>query len=274
MFGLVLASTGELNKEQKKRYQGMYCGICRSIGQQVSNIARLGLRYDMVFLSMLLTSLYGPEEETGTFPCILHPKREWNGSRFTQYAADMNVALAYYQCLDDWQDDRKLSAKALAAALEKHIPALEEKYPRQCAAMQKAISAISQLERENCPDPDAPAGAFGELMAELMVYEQDLWEGYLRGLGNSLGRFIYLCDAIMDYGEDKKSGSYNPFLAGGVEKDPEKWEEILILTMARCTESFEALPLVQDKDILDNILYSGIWLRYRKSEKGRGSDGT
>lgn len=273
MFGLVLASTGELNKEQRERYQGMYCGICRNIGSQASTIARLGLRYDMVFLSMLLASLYEPEEEGGAFPCILHPRRPWSSSRFTRYAADMNVALAYYQCLDDWEDDGKLPAKALASALKKHIPRLEEQYPRQTAAMQKALSAIRKLERENCPDPDAPAGAFGGLMAELMVYEPDLWEGYLRGLGDALGRFIYLCDALMDYDKDKKSGSYNPFLAGGMEKNREKWDEILILTMARCTENFEALPLVQDKEILNNILYSGIWLRYRKSEKGRDSDG-
>ena len=28
------------------------------------------------------------------------------------------------------------------------------------------------------------------------------------------------------------------------------------------------LPLVQDKKILDNILYSGVWMRYRKREEG------
>jgi hypothetical protein len=35
--------------------------------------------------------------------------------------------------------------------------------------------------------------------------------------------------------------------------------------LGRCTASFEMLPLVQDKALLDNILYSGVWtnLRYR-----------
>ncbi len=265
MFGLVLASTGELNPQQKQRYQGMYCGICRNIGEQSSQIARLGLRYDMVFLSMLLGSLYEPEEQQGKFPCVLHPKRHWNGSVFTQYAADMNVALAYYQCLDDWEDDRKLPAKLLASQLKKYIPVLEQKYPRQCAAMQKAIREIRELEEANCPNPDAPAGAFGELMAELMVYREDLWQSHLRTLGDALGRFIYLCDAAMDYHKDAKSGSYNPFIAGNTGENPEKWEEILVLTMGRCTAAYEILPLVQDKDILDNILYSGVWLRYRKA---------
>ena len=42
-----------------------------------------------------------------------------------------------------------------------------------------------------------------------------------------------------------------------------------MLTMSRCTDYFERLPLVQDKDILDNILYSGVWVSHRrKKEEG------
>ena len=40
-----------------------------------------------------------------------------------------------------------------------------------------------------------------------------------------------------------------------------------MLAMAKCTEAFERLPLVQDKDILDNILYSGVWVNYRGKKK-------
>ena len=38
--------------------------------------------------------------------------------------------------------------------------------------------------------------------------------------------------------------------------------------MARCTKSYEKLPLVQDKALLDNIVYSGVWVRcHGKAEK-------
>ena len=33
--------------------------------------------------------------------------------------------------------------------------------------------------------------------------------------------------------------------------------------MGRCTAAFEKLPLVQDKPLLDNILYSGVWINKR-----------
>ena len=41
--------------------------------------------------------------------------------------------------------------------------------------------------------------------------------------------------------------------------------------MARCTAYFEKLPLVQDKALLDNILYSGVWVRYRQKNRKEGA---
>ena len=40
------------------------------------------------------------------------------------------------------------------------------------------------------------------------------------------------------------------------------------LLLARCAQSFERLPCVEDADLLRNILYSGVWLKYNcKNEK-------
>lgn len=274
MFGYVTANYQELTREQQIRYGAVYCGICRRIREQSGNAARLGLRYDMAFLSLLLMSLYEPEENQGKNGCVLHPlhHRPWIDNQFIRYAADMNVALAYYNCLDDWEDEGKRSAKAMAGLFEAHLPEIRERYPRQCRAIEKCMEDLSQKERDNCPNPDAVAGDFGALMAELLVYKEDLWAKDLRILGDSLGRFIYLLDAALDYDKDARKGRYNPYLAMGTGKDPARWEEYLVLTMGRATEAFERLPLVQDKALLDNILYSGVWVSYRG--KGRGQNGT
>lgn len=274
MFGYVTASMKELTPEQKRRYNAVYCGICRRIRVQSSQIARMGLSYDMAFLALLLMSLYEPEEEAGDRACALHPvkPKAWIDNTFVRYAADMNVALAYYNFLDDWQDDGKVSAKLLAQAFGKHYPAIEEQYPRQCGAIHSCIQRLNELEKAKCPNPDEPAGVFGELMAELFVAEEDLWSPALRQMGQALGRFIYLLDAAVDYDRDKRNRKYNPYLAMGMEKDWARWEEYLVLTMGRCTASFEKLPLVQDKALLDNILYSGVWVNFRG--KGREEDPT
>lgn len=269
MFGYVGAEINGLTQAQKQRYGQVYCGICRRIRLQASGLSRLCLSYDMTFLALLLMSLYEPEEETGKRACGFHPfkPRPWTDNPYISYAADMNVALAYYNCLDDWQDDRRLSAGAFSLVLKNSCPKIAERYPRQCAAIEQCLEQLSIYEKENCPNPDLPAGCFGRLMGELLVYREDHWSTTLRQLGNALGRFIYLADAAVDYPQDQKTGSYNPFIAMGVANDRDRFDEYLTLTMGRCAESFEHLPLVQDKDILNNMIYSGIWVKYRKKQK-------
>ena len=271
MFGFVVANPEELTKEQKDRYTAVYCGICRNIHTCASNLSRLGLSYDMVFLALVLMSLYEPEEVSGNRACALHPihPRPWVENKFTQYAAEMNVALAYYNALDDWQDDRSLAARSLASVLEPHLKTIRQHWPRQCQAIETCLQQLSQLEKENCANPDAPAGCFGALMGELFVYQEDLWRDSLYQMGFSLGRFVYLTDAAVDFRKDVRRKKYNPFAAMGQAEDQALWEQYLILAMARCTDYYERLPLVQDKALMDNIVYSGVWGNYRRKQKSQ-----
>lgn len=270
MFGFVTANSAELSQEQKRRYNAVYCGICRRIRQQHTNSARLTLSYDMAFLALLLMSLYEPEEQNGDRACSLHPikPRPWVDNEYVRYAADMNVALSYYKCMDDWQDDHKQTARIMANHLEKQIPDLRAQYPRQCRAIEDCIARLSALENAGCTNPDEPANCFGQLMGELLVYREDLWAPYLRQAGMALGRFIYLADAVVDYDQDKRKKRYNP-LPG---EDARQWEEYLVLAMGRCTEYYEKLPLVQDKALLDNILYSGVWINFGKKKRQEDKD--
>ena len=277
MFGYVTANIKELTKEQDSRYSAVYCGICRQIRKRSSNLSRLGLSYDMAFLALLLMSLYEPEETSGSKACGLHPckPRGWVDNEYVRYAADMNVALAYYNAADDWQDDKSLSAKAMCVVFGKNYDAIAHRYPRQCAAISDCIAQLNRLEKEGCSNPDEPANCFGKLMAELLVYHEDMWAPTLRQMGMALGRFIYLGDAARDFSRDKRKGKYNPYIAMGMEEaDWPRWEEYLVLAMGRCTASFEKLPLVQDKGLLDNILYSGVWVNFKRKEKNEQEDGT
>ena len=273
MFGFVTANWKELDAPQRERYGAVYCGICRSIHRHASGLARLTLSYDMAFLALLHMSLYEPEETAGKSRCMLHvlnPK-PWVANPCVDYAADMNVALSYYKALDDVADEGKPSARLMAKALAPHLEPIRQRFPRQCDAIRDSIQELSRLEQTGTENPDLPASCFGRLMAELMVWQEDQWSGALRSLGFWLGRFVYLADAMLDYDRDKRKKQYNPFLFR--EKDTEKWEEYLVLAMARCTESYEKLPLVQDKALLDNILYSGVWVQYRGKTKKEASDG-
>ena len=141
MFGYIRPHIPALRVAEYEYYRAIYCGICRAIRDADGQLCRLGLSYDMVFLALLLTSLYEPEEFSGQSRCIAHPakRRPWADNEYIRYAARMNVALACYNFLDDWNDDGKMSAKLLSEVFGRAMPRIREEYPRQCVAMEQSL---------------------------------------------------------------------------------------------------------------------------------------
>ena len=45
-------------------------------------------------------------------------------------------------------------------------------------------------------------------------------------------------------------------------------KEILLDTAACCCRVFERLPIVKDVELIRNILYSGIWVRFHQIRSG------
>ena len=121
MFGYVAANPKMMNEQQTERYRSAYCGLCRTLGKRHGELTRLSLTYDMTFLSLFLGGLYEPEERSEQFRCVMHPKGKHVGvsTVYTEYAADMNVLLAYLNCLDNWKDDKNLLALMESAVFKK-----------------------------------------------------------------------------------------------------------------------------------------------------------
>ena len=278
MFGYLTADTAWLTPEELSRYKACYCGLCRSLQDRHGTLARLTLNYDMTFLVLLLQSLYEPEEMDGDNACLIHPfqSRPWQSSEITAYAADLNLALAYLKCLDDWQDDDSLLALGQAKALRKAYDQVCSRYPRQCAAMRESIRALSRLEKDRCEDPDAAAACFGALLAELFVYREDHWSETLRAMGDALGRTLYVMDACMDLPKDAARGRFNPFRRYyGLPDNAARFCSAMQMLMGDCLRAFDRLPLVQDAALLKNILCLGLWSQFEHrygEKKGKQDD--
>ena len=86
----------------------------------------------------------------------------------------------------------------------------------------------------------------------------------LERFGYLVGRYVYFADALDDLDDDRKSGSYNPFLKKfeGTERTPEEIrdyaKEVLNLTIGEIAPAYELLSLRRYKSILDNIIYLGL----------------
>lgn len=279
MFGYVTASLAQLSEDAKKRYNAFYCGLCHALGDRHGSVSRLTLTYDMTFLVILLSSLYEPEECAGEEKCPVHRLRPkaYIRNEITDYAADMNVALSYLNCIDDWNDDRSLLSLSEAAVMRRSYDRVKSKYPRQVGVIEDCLNTLGDIEKKWTPEPDRASEAFGTLMAELFVYKDDRWSDTLRHLGRALGQFIYVLDACIDLRDDKRFYKYNPFVSLFNRPDErEQFEDILKMLMGECVFYFDKLPLVQDTELLRNILCTGVWNKFnthyglRSSADGKG----
>lgn len=281
MFGYIIINKAELRFREFDVYHSYYCGLCRRLRERFGLRGQISLSYDMTFLILLLTGLYEPKTEIRTCKCAAHPleKHTARVNPFTDYAADMNVILSYYKCLDDWADERRITRLAYGRLLKKPCREMEKEYGDKLSRISGLLEEISRKETEQEQNLDEMAGRFGGVMEEIFAWRPDEWEASLRKIGFYLGKFIYLMDAYEDLEEDQKKGAYNPFLPlKGEETFEENSRNILTMMMAECSREFEKLPILEDVEILRNILYSGVWCRFeavrkRRQEKKVGSHG-
>lgn len=270
MFGYVVINRDRLDETEQQRYQSYYCGLCRTLKKQYGNLGRLTLNYDMTFMVLMLADLHDPETREHRGRCAVHPAKErvMAENEVLEYGAAMNILLAYYNMVDDWNDEQKKTARMAAARLKKFIPAIEERYPRQARAVVQGMEELAQEEATPPAELDTAANVFGRLLGELFVYKQDRWAEDCRRFGEALGRFIYWLDAYTDLPKDLKKGSYNPMILLREREDyRQRVEEMLKGALGECALILERLPLVEHLEILRNVIYSGIWSKFEGEKK-------
>lgn len=283
MFGYIAINKPEIKFKDYDLYRSFYCGLCRELREKYGITGQLSLSYDMTFVIVLLSALYEPPTRRGTTRCVIHPvcRQQVRKNEFTEYAADMNVILTYYKCVDDWKDEKKLSRLAYAKLLNGNNKKLEAQYKEKTEKIISLLAQLSAWEKAGEKDIDKMSGCFGKIMEEIFVCKKDMWEPALRRMGFYLGKFIYLLDAYEDVEKDIENENYNPFSERYmIEGFEEQVRQILIMMLSEACREFEKLPIIKYGDILRNILYSGVWCRFetvshkrREARKGSKTGG-
>lgn len=265
MFGYIMINKPELKIKDFEKYRSYYCGLCEALKKRHGLLGRCMLTYDMTFLVMLLSDLYDVKDEERCCRCMMHPvhKHCERYNTVSDYCADMTILLSYHKCMDDWQDEKKLSKWFLAKLLQPKMKRVAAQYPETAAFTEKKLNQLSMLEHAGDTPVDKIAKVFGEIMGQVFMYRDDFWKDDLYKIGFYLGKFIYLLDAYEDIEKDLKTGDYNPFRElYRNENFDEQAAQLMMLMMGECTDAFERLPLVEHAELLRNILYSGVWVRY------------
>ena len=270
MFGYVRINKMDLTFREFDYYKGYYCGLCKYLKENHGEVSRLSLNYDITFLIVILTALYKLDSDITYERCIANPlkKKMRIVNEITEYAASMNILLSYYKLEDNLYDDNGIKDKLAYELYKGKLKKAYEKYPQKAEYIKQQLGNLRELEKQESKSIDKVSNTFGNLMGEIFVYKKDEYEQNLRNIGFNLGKYIYILDAYEDLEEDNKKGRFIDYI-DKKEELKNKVDRLISMSLGMATKNIEQLNLEFNKSIIDNIIYSGVYLRYKSIlEKG------
>ena len=275
MFGYIRPYKSDLLMRQWSYYQSVYCGLCKSIGKNYGQLPRLTVTYDLTFLALLLFSVSEQEASFHNEVCVLNPikkKTVMTTNAILEITAAVSVMLAWYKGKDNLKDGKYFSGRAINLGLNR----VHKKIAAQYSEIDNLISKnLSDLDRYEQQEPDLGAGnVFGRLLAEIFEFclkhlfqynlikiseaEQDSLTKSFYFLGNDVGKWIYLIDAIDDLEQDRDNKNWNPFLLFDGEKARTIAAQELENIELSIDRSAALLPYIRDSSMIANIVQKGL----------------
>lgn len=273
MFGYVTPCKMELKIKDYEKFKAYYCGLCRAIKDNIGNIPRVALNYDMTFLAILLDSLNPDTSAYTKKVCVMHAFKKkiviTNNSNL-EYAAFCNTALSYYKFLDNINDDNSIKSKAFSLLFRKYLNKINAEFSSHLIYIENALNQLYLLETNpSNKSIDQIAHPFADLTGFILSsYKKDENKNNLYWLGYNLGKWIYIIDAWDDLENDMKNKkfnvintcfnndniSYNEF-----SKQVKKRIDFILGTCAaQCLNFLNRLSLKKNEDLLYNILQYGL----------------
>ncbi|HPI18849.1 MAG TPA: DUF5685 family protein [Candidatus Kapabacteria bacterium] len=219
MFGLMKPKNFELrDKSTINSYKEVYCNICRRIGKQYGNKARIFLNYDITFFAWLIK-----QKNCGQIGNDITQ----NISNFFDFCASVNVLLAKQKIQDNIQDEYKYFDILLFRTFKKPFSESIEKLKNNNFPIEEYNSILGDfddIEKAYPPNFDSlnelldyysnPIGKLTELFyASSSIFFPDTNDKELiSNFGNLFGKIIYINDILEDYEKDKKRNNFNPLI--------------------------------------------------------------
>lgn len=267
MFGYVRINKMDLTFREYEHYKAYYCGLCKYLKRNHTELSRMTINYDITFLIVLLSSIYQPSAQVFHEKCIVDPvkKKKHIINEITEYAASMNILLAYYKLEDDVNDEGDIKSRLVRRAYRKSFKTAYDKYPQKADFIKACLRELRSLEEDQSTSIDQTSNCFARLLEEIFDYKDDEYRDRLRKVGFNIGKYIYIMDAYEDLDEDLEKGRYNPFTDYKDDREALKLrvDKLIGMTLSRLEEAILDLDIKVNKSIIDNIIYSGVYLRYK-----------
>ncbi len=268
MFGYVKPNYPYLYMKDDTLYRALYCGMCKSIKKANGNLARFSLTYDIAFMSLLVHSIKGVDVEIKNSRCVAHSIKKRPMAKVDELSlilADVNLILAKYKVSDDILDENKGKIKGLF--INKGYKKAIKRHKKVDEIVKKQYGLLTNYEKSNCASIDMVSDCFAKMLEEISIYVLgESANEHTNLLFYTIGKWIYLIDALDDYDKDVKKSNFNVFKALYGESDyksliKNNYEQIVAIfgsIFSQMTESYQKINFKFNNDLSSNIVYRGI----------------
>ncbi len=286
MYGYVVPNTDTVSPGDFAVYRAAYCGLCVAIKEEFGQLPRYSVSYDMTFFTLMAIEVAAPKLEFENIRCAGNPARKTviKPCPFMSRIAAVSMILFWHKLVDDGLDSGK--RRLARRFMKKHYEKARAMEPEADRTVSAGYERLRETERRKTASVDAAADCFAGILAGLigLFRRPETGDGYAalaERLCYNLGKFVYICDAVDDTGEDAESGGYNPVLLSfpGYEKGKrreylEKHADGLRFALESCiyrvTECFNRMGRTEVDGILRNVIYEGL---HKKAEELLASEG-
>ena len=223
--------------------------------------------------------------------CFVHPLKKrpmMQRNEQLDYCARAAAILSYHKVKDDMADEKGFKRFRAFLALPfvrgARKKALKTGLEELDSTVAELLEKLARIEKQELRSVDAPAEIFGELLGEITSYGFDGSKRRIAfNIGHSVGKWIYMADALDDIAEDEKKGRYNPFLLlyGGRAPDERELSAVSDALRVGLCSAEAAMDLmetqrVEMRAVVENILFLGMpqladnIINKRKEDKNDG----
>ena len=273
MFGYTVPIESILSDNDRITYRNYYCETCHHLREEYGFMPTLTVNYEMTFASLFFNSILDEGEKIHYIPkkhfCIL--RHSASNTEMMHKLTAYSILVANNGLLDDKMDDsNSLKANLGLLGLNRAITKAKKEFPEYDEAIMKGYERLREIEASGESDPIVMGSYSAQSMIDVLeLMFGDSFDDRMHELFRNLGIWVYVLDAIEDLDEDKKEGTYNPFIAGNPDftnkKDFVRNNIFLVgetvgKIVGNIQSSYSSLryDIRYNGDILDNIIYQGI----------------
>lgn len=266
MFGFLTSPCRVCNPADHSIYQAYFCGVSTQLSRDYGRWARALTNRDSTFVSLLGASLQDQEPSRESLTCCnpLANRRElFSSDSHARYAAAVTICGLWSKLRDDAEDEsgaRRRVSQTLMAALERSVGKAEAiltagGFPVE--TVQNSLLGQEKLEQGSRWDWNTVSGPTAQAFGNILGYSAGPGpDPRLTIAGNSLGRVIYMLDAVEDQEADRKKGRFNPLSDTSIS-NPEIWDWIRA-EIEKIRNQISGIKFRRNRELLHSILVEGV----------------